>query len=252
MAMSFDQIRAASAQHFEITRQDAQDSSETTPPELTPFIADFAQSLGTGEAEFLPVVDDPYGLYGWCSDGVREKVRRDGGHCVFGWTIWEWPKVMLTAEFHCVWEDAEGRLLDITPKPMGETRILFVPDRSYPGDFNFDHRPLNRRKRLYVETDPSEEVARAIAQLAGGKRQYEERRAQKAGMNLDAWLLSKMPPDPFAEVIDQLIATCDAFDKHFDSLGTAGTVAVDEKFQKLGLRRLSLQEELKRQLQRMG
>jgi len=155
---------------------------------------------------------------------------------------------MLTAEFHSVWENEAGMLLDITPKPKNEPRILFVPDRSYPDSFDFDQRPRNRRQQLHVGTDPAEKVAEAITLLAGGKRQYEERRAHKAGVPLDVWLRSKVPPDPLTVTIDDLIATCNAFEAHFDSLGTAGTVAVDDKFRRLALRRFALQGQLKGQL----
>jgi hypothetical protein len=249
--MALDEIRRASAEQLAMEREGASAVSETSPSSLTPAIIEFAQSLEAGEAQFVPVIDDQHGLYGWCSDGVREKVKHDGGRCIFGWSIWEWPKTMLTAEFHSVWEDAEGNLLDITPKPKGEKRILFVPDRSYADDFDFDQRPRNRRKRLYVGADPKEKAAQLDAELSGPKRAYEERRAQKAGVSWDAWLLSKVPTDPLADVIDQLIATCDAFEEHFDSLGSAGLVQVDEKFQILGRRRMVLQEELKRQLKRL-
>lgn len=35
---------------------------------------------------------------------------------------------MVEAEFHAVWLSPEGQMIDITPKPHGETQILFVPD----------------------------------------------------------------------------------------------------------------------------
>lgn len=252
MAMTLHEIREASADQFAMEQQEAGEVSETTPPAITPAITAFAQTLDAGAAAFLPVVNEPLGLYGWCSDGVREKVKQDGGRCIFGWTIWEWPKVLLTAEFHSVWENAEGALLDITPKPRGEPRILFVPDMSYAQDFDFDQRPRNRRQRLYTGSDPAEQVAGMMASLAGGKRQYEERRATKAGMTLEEWLLSKIPADPLAMLIDDLIMTCDAFDQHFDSLGTAGTVAVDDKFERLALRRLTLQHDLKKRIKKVN
>jgi hypothetical protein len=35
---------------------------------------------------------------------------------------------VIEGEFHAVWSSPQGRLLDVTPKPDGETRILFLPD----------------------------------------------------------------------------------------------------------------------------
>ena len=45
-----------------------------------------------------------------------------------GWQLWEWPRVLVEAEFHAVWLSPQGRMVEITPKPHGETSILFVPD----------------------------------------------------------------------------------------------------------------------------
>lgn len=68
-----------------------------------------------------------------CFFNVREKIDREGGEAALGWTIWEWPSTMLDAEFHSVWRDPQGRLIDVTPKDQGETRILFLedPDEAY-------------------------------------------------------------------------------------------------------------------------
>ena len=35
---------------------------------------------------------------------------------------------MVEAEFHAVWKSPEGKLVEVTPKPHREVRILFVPD----------------------------------------------------------------------------------------------------------------------------
>lgn len=248
MGMTLDEIRAASAQQFRQEKAGAAEITETTPPTITEAITRFTATLGGAAPVFVPVIQDEHGLYGWCSDGVREKVRAAGGSIAFGWTIWEWPSVMLTAEFHAVWRDDAGALFDITPKPAGQKRILFVYDLSYAQDFNFDERPRNRRVRLHVEPDRSAELAAVKSALNGGKQRYEEGRAAKAGVTLDEWLAKKLAPDALAEAIDELIAVCGAFEAHFDSLGVAGTIAVDSKFKTLALRRLAVQERMKKLL----
>ena|SRR5881394_1030207 len=103
---------------------------ETTPASITSPINSFAQKLGQEPPRYVPVVKDSTGLYGWCSDGVLEKIKHDGGGIRFGWTIWEWPRVLLTGEFHAVWHDPSGELIDITSKPHEEDRIVFVPIRA--------------------------------------------------------------------------------------------------------------------------
>jgi hypothetical protein len=59
---------------------------------------------------------------------VEAEVARDGGRMLCGWQLWEWPHVLVEAEFHVVWLSPEGEMVDITPKPHQETRILFVHD----------------------------------------------------------------------------------------------------------------------------
>lgn len=248
MTMTLAEIRAASVEQLANERQNAADVAETTPPVITPAIIAFADSLGTEKAQFISVIPNPYGLYGWCSDGVREKVKHDGGRCIFGWSIWEWPNVLLTAEFHSVWEDSNGDRFDITPKPRNESQIFFAADPSYAQDFDFDLRPRNRRARIYLGTHLGDVAAAAKKGFTDGQRKYEEKRAQKAGMSLNDWLIAKVALDPLAKLIDDIIDACDEFEEHFDLLGTAGTVAVDAKFRALAIRRLNLQQQLKREL----
>jgi len=246
--MTLAEIRAASAEHFERDKLDAKHVTETTPAEITEAARQFAATLSDAAPVFVPVVADDHGLHGWCSDGVQQKVAADGGSIAFGWTIWEWPGAMLTAEFHAVWRDGTGALFDITPKPGGQARILFVPDLSCPQGFNFDERPRNRRVSLRAEPDRGAEVAAIKSGLGPGQLRYEERRAAKAGVSLDDWLGKKLTPDALAVAIDELIGACATFEEHFDSLGVAGEVTVDDKFKLLLLRRLAAQERMKKLL----
>lgn len=248
MKMTIEQIRAQSAEQFASDKRDASQVTEITPIEITEAARRFAAALGNSDPVFVPVVDDAYGLYGFCSDGVREKINSDGGSAVFGWTIWEWPGAMLTAEFHAVWRDDAGTLLDITPKPAGHSRILFVPDLNYTQDFDFDERPRNRRVSLRADLDRSEELAAIKNGLGTGQRRYEERRAERAGVSLDEWLKGKLPPDQLGSAIDELIEACAAFEEYFDSLGTAGTIPVDDRLHALMRRRVFAQERMKKLL----
>ena len=63
------------------------------------------------------------------------KVEKNGGGFQYGWQIWEWPDVMIEAEFHAVWNSPQGILIDITPKQIDTHKILFLPDanRTYEG-----------------------------------------------------------------------------------------------------------------------
>lgn len=65
-----------------------------------------------------------------------EKYQKDhGGDRVIGWQIWEWPGVMVEAEFHAIWRSPSGDLLDVSYKADCEKQILFAADpvRTYSG-----------------------------------------------------------------------------------------------------------------------
>jgi hypothetical protein len=129
-------------------------SNETTPAAITPEIIAFCDSLKADLPVYLPVQKDRNGMYGFCNIGVLEKIKVDSGVITFGWIIWEYPRAYSMAEFHAVWVSATGELIDITPKPDEETRIVFAGDTSYPAEFDFLKRPNNRRMRTYQATHP--------------------------------------------------------------------------------------------------
>jgi len=88
-----------------------------------------------GQAVYLAVRPEADAAANECFPNVEAKVARSGGRMLCGWQLWEWPHVMIDAEFHAVWLSPEGAMVDVTPKPQGDTRILFVPDprRCYTG-----------------------------------------------------------------------------------------------------------------------
>lgn len=63
-----------------------------------------------------------------CWDNVQAAIERRGGQAVTGWLIWEMPDVLLNAERYACWLSPDGELTDVTPKPDGETRIVFLSD----------------------------------------------------------------------------------------------------------------------------
>ena len=234
--LSFAEMRRLSAELFE--RHRVQRIAETTPSAITPTVLAFAASSLDG----LPIIDVPvvpdqqYGLYCWCFDGVLEKVKHDGGGILLGWVIWEWPNAFLNAEFHAVWIDPAGQLVDITPKPLGEKSILFAPDPAYPHVLDLTHRPRNRRTRIYVSASDPSEIARRIASMKPGQVAYQRRRASKADMTLEQWLASKMPKDPWTSAIDESSEACAAFERRMDDF-PAGVNVRDAELELLCNRR---------------
>jgi hypothetical protein len=79
-----------------------------------------------------------------CFPVVAEYAAENGGALCVGWRIWEWPQVMIEAEFHGVWQSPNGQLRDLTT-PAAVGRILFLPDpiRQFRGrQVNAVRRPL--------------------------------------------------------------------------------------------------------------
>jgi hypothetical protein len=199
--------------------------------EIVPSIASAAVQAFAAELSPEPPVnvllmdniDD--GLYGWPADGIRERIRTRGGSIGFGWRLREWPCVLLTAEFHAVWVDPEGVLVDITPAVIAGETSAFVPDPTYPETFDFDQHPPNRYKVLHVAPDRSADVARRIAQMKPSQRAYEERRATKVGKTLEDWILGKFPTDPLVQPIAAFVDACQAFEAELP--GLVGLIETD-------------------------
>lgn len=64
-----------------------------------------------------------------CFSIVPEQVAAKGGSQLTGWCIWQVPGILIEAEFHAVWQrPPDGRLIDITPRPVFLTQVLFLPD----------------------------------------------------------------------------------------------------------------------------
>jgi len=166
----------------------------------------------------VPLRQDDRAVYGWPADGIAAKIGADGGSLQFGWRLREWPEVLLTAEPHAVWVDPDGTLVDITPDVSGGDTSLFVPVVSFPEPFGPERRPPNRYRVLHTPPDRTAAVAERIARMKSSQRAYENRRAGKAGMTLEEWIVGKYHRDPLPAQIAAFIAACDEYDAMLPSL----------------------------------
>ena len=153
-----------------------------TPNSIDDRTANFANSLSPKQ---LPVYVAVRAVAGArandCHQNVPIQVKNRGGKAVYGWTLWQFPKLFLTAEFHCCWQSPEGELIDITPK--NDKRILFVPDLSR----KFEGKLI---PSVYRQLHPHRTIAEYIE-------------AEKAG---SAVLRSRLPPQEMAPVIIHQLA----------------------------------------------
>lgn len=56
---------------------------------------------------------------------VDERVRLCGGSVCVGWAIWEWPAILVEAEFHAVWKNPAGEIFDDHERAMRAPRGPF-------------------------------------------------------------------------------------------------------------------------------
>ena len=103
---------------------------ETTPKKISGRVKSFLRKANLTEQPIyltFTLVSKNY-IGNFCHDNTKEETEKNGGSVVFGWTIWENKKTrFMEAEFHSVVKK-HGEYLDITPRPDGESKILFVPD----------------------------------------------------------------------------------------------------------------------------
>jgi hypothetical protein len=119
-----------------------------TPAELSPALVSLCQEIVPGGT---PIYVDVHPVQGQpsneCFPIVEDRVRREGGGAVCGWSLWEMPTVFIEAEFHAVWRSPSNELFDIAMKKRPTQRILFLADprRRYEGhQINNIRKPLNR------------------------------------------------------------------------------------------------------------
>lgn len=93
-----------------------------------------------GAASYMTVQPEAGAIEKECFPNVEAKIARAGGRMLCGWQLWEWPHVMVEAEFHAVWLSPAGQMVDITPKPGNENTVLFVPNaRLRPTEVTVDN-----------------------------------------------------------------------------------------------------------------
>ncbi|NOJ86972.1 SEC-C domain-containing protein [Myxococcus xanthus] len=108
-----------------------------TPEFINSAILGFSQELAGHNAQptFVSVVTRKGAQALDCYMNAREYAAATGGEVLYGWQIWEWPGVLLEAQFHAIVKLPDGGLVDVTPPEDGGARVLFVhtPGHAYGG-----------------------------------------------------------------------------------------------------------------------
>lgn len=121
------------------------------PEILKPYVLSFCRQVSKAAPFFVPLKplhDKPINA---CFTIIPAHIAANGGKQAFGWAIWEWPKVFIEAEFHCVWESPEGEFIDLSPKIKKFDNILFLPDanKQYNGiQVDNIRKPITKNKDI--------------------------------------------------------------------------------------------------------
>ena len=95
---------------------------------IAPFIINFCKSISKEQPVLVPLLPIVGKKVNECFTVVPEHILANGGKQKIGWCIHVWRRVLIEAEFHCVWESPERELIDITPKIYKTDFIIFLPD----------------------------------------------------------------------------------------------------------------------------
>lgn len=100
------------------------------------YINELIARIGSDSKEVIVTVQvEPYATPKNCFPNVEEKVKRDGGSIVYGWSVLL-GQFLVEAERHAIWKSPQNELIDITPSTSGMETTLFIPyDLVYTGQF---------------------------------------------------------------------------------------------------------------------
>jgi len=119
------------------------------PHSIDKSVMDFCAVLCTDSLPvYVPVKPENYSVKLQCFPNVQTKVKNDGGNLIYGWSISEYSRIFLEAQFHGIWKAPSGNLVDITQGEFSHGNILFLEDR---------HRTYNGMKvphQRFSLTDP--------------------------------------------------------------------------------------------------
>ncbi|MBU1276843.1 MAG: SEC-C domain-containing protein [Proteobacteria bacterium] len=168
----------------------------TTPTKITSKILELCRSITSDSApSFVPVKTFQGSKIDECFYNVKDYVLKKGGRPLYGYTIWEWPNVLLEAEFHCIWESEQKELIDVSKKRGNEKKVLFLPDESKHFNFNSRIREPNIRLPLSTNSFVAEfiEIANTVDSLSlkpGPVSVPEALLKRQAFLTLNIWALN--------------------------------------------------------------
>ncbi len=132
----------------------------TTPEKIDPKVYLFCSGLSITTPLYVSVEPELWCRQSTCEMNVQKLIVQIGGTPVNGYKVWYLKNKYIEAERHVIHKSGDT-FRDPTFNVDGETRILFVPDKST--DTSYDDRPMKIRKgftqraRLFAQSKDQEE-----------------------------------------------------------------------------------------------
>lgn len=153
---------------------DIEDFKPITPTEIDSLILGFCKTVHpTNDPIYVQVKPTPLAVHTWCYNNLFHHRKKYGGEVIMGWCIWYAKLTHVEAESHCIWKSPKGELVDITPKPDGEQRILFIPDERNKFEGFEDHEGNWQQRTIKSIRNPFTPLA--IFDMQIGNRRDDER-----------------------------------------------------------------------------
>lgn len=111
----------------------------------------------------------------------KKKIGICEGRIQYGWTIWEWPRIMIEAEFHAIWISPDNIPIDITPNEYNVRRILFLPDDTRQYDFNKEGMRIDNVRRPLCDN----QLVHDFIKIAEEIYAFEEKRSMGREIHLE-------------------------------------------------------------------
>lgn len=111
------------------------------PAQIDGAIGHFAQRIARTNPIRIDVLPRPDAEPFNCGVNVDLAIAADGGVARKGWRVWWIPNVLIEAQAHVVWQQADGAIIDITPNEDHETECVFIHDSAMTANPGVDYVP---------------------------------------------------------------------------------------------------------------
>ena len=101
------------------------------PKQIDKTVEKFCKTVKYGSVpKYVKVCPWSEAIINECVPNVNNYLKTNEGKVLTGWAVWLHPMCMIEAEFHVIYQDKNGVLIDITPHKGNPDKILFLEDNT--------------------------------------------------------------------------------------------------------------------------